>query len=68
MSDDAQSTAGGRLLLAFEMADLGIALMRENLPKRFPAEPAEALDRRMADWLAGPGPIDTDLRLGTWPR
>jgi hypothetical protein len=68
MPDDAQSTAGGRLLLAFEMADLGIALMRENLRRRFPEEPADALDLRLADWLAGPDPVDTDLRLGTWPR
>jgi hypothetical protein len=66
MSDGAQSTAGGRLLLAFEMADLGIALMRENLRRRFPEEPAGALDQRLAAWLAGPDPIDTDLRMGTW--
>jgi hypothetical protein len=68
MSEDARSSAGGRLLLAFEMADLGIALMRENLRKRFPADSADALNQRMADWLAGPSPLDTDLRLGKWPR
>jgi hypothetical protein len=63
-----RSTPGGRLLLAFEMADLGIALMRENLRKRFPDESASATRRRLTDWLAGPSPTDTDLGPGKWPR
>ena len=65
---DPQSTAGGRLLLAFEMADFGIALMRENLRRRFPLESAPEIARRLAIWTEGPDPLDTDLRLGSWPR
>jgi len=63
-----RSTPSGRLLLAFELADLGIALMRENLRRRHPeASPAE-LDKRMGEWLAGPDPVDRDLRVVPWPR
>jgi hypothetical protein len=68
VDDGVRSGAGGRLLLAFEMADLGIALMRENLRKRFPSESPESLRRRLSDWLAGPLPVDTHLRPGKWPR
>ena len=68
MSAEPKSTPGGRLLLAFEMADLGIALMRANLRKRFPAESAEEIHRRMAAWLEGPLPTGVHLRAGPWPR
>ena len=68
MKPEPKSTPGGRLLLAFEMADLGIALMRANLRKRFPADSDEELHRRMADWLAGPDPTGVHLRSRPWPR
>ena len=68
VESELHSTAGGRLLLAFEMADFGIALMRENLRRRFPLEGAAEIERRLAIWLAGPDPVDTDLRLIPWPK
>lgn len=55
-------------MLAFEMADLGIALMRENLRRRHPEAGVAELDKRMEEWLAGPAPIDKDLRVIPWPK
>jgi hypothetical protein len=66
--EEPRSTPGGRLLLAFEMADLGIALMRENLRRRHPEMSCAELDERMAEWLAGPSPVDVDLRVVPWPK
>lgn len=63
-----KSTPAGRLLLAFEMADLGIALMRENLRRRHPEASASEIDERMKEWLSGPDPVDRDLRVVPWPR
>lgn len=68
MSSEPKSTPGGRLLLAFELADLGIALQRENLRRRFPSAAPEEIDRRMAEWLEGPDPTDVHLRVIPWPR
>lgn len=56
--EEPRSTPGGRLLLAFEMADLGIALMRENLRRRHPEASPGELDKRMEEWLAGPAQVD----------
>ena len=66
--EEPRSTPGGRLLLAFEMADLGIALMRENLRRRHPEVSVAELDKRMEEWLAGPAPVDVDLRVVPWPK
>ena len=68
MSDEPTSTPSGRLLLAFEMADFGIALMRQNLRKRYPTETEAQITTRMAAWLEGPEPTDTDLKVVPWPR
>ncbi len=62
------STAAGRLALALEMADFGIALMRQNLRRRFPSADEAEICRRFADWLAGPDPADVHLRTVPWPR
>ena len=43
--EEPRSTPSGRLLLAFEMADLGIALMRENLRRRDPKASFAELDQ-----------------------
>lgn len=40
-----------KLRLAFEMHDLGCAMMRQNLIRRFPHESAEQLERRFLEWL-----------------
>ncbi|MBL8923249.1 MAG: hypothetical protein JNJ54_30640 [Myxococcaceae bacterium] len=40
-----------KLRLAFEMHDLGCAMMRENLRRRFPDETDEQLERRFVEWL-----------------
>ena len=63
-----KSTSAGRLLLAFEMADFGIALMRQNLKKRYPSETDAQTSARLATWLEGPAPTDTDLGVIPWPR
>lgn len=50
-----------RLRLAIEMADAGIALMRQNLKRRFPNESDEQIDRRLSAWLRErPGADDGD--------
>jgi hypothetical protein len=41
-----------RLQDALDLADFGIEVMRMNLRRRHPAEPDEAIDRLLRDWLA----------------
>ena len=68
VSGETKSTPAGRLLLAFQMADFGIALMRENLRKRFPSESDAQIRERLAAWLERPQPADDDLKAVPWPR
>ncbi len=68
MDLEPKSTPGGRFALAIEMADLGIAMMRQTLRRRFPDADATELRARMAEWLAGPNPEDVDLKVVPWPR
>ena len=68
MDKEPKSTPAGRFLLAFEMADFGIALMRENLRKRFPHQSQAEIARRMAEWLEGPDPRGDGFREIQWPR
>ena len=63
-----KSTLAGRFLLAFEMADFGIALMRENLRRRFPNATDAELGERLATWMEGPDPSDQDIKRVSWPR
>lgn len=40
-----------RLRVALELADAGIALMRQNLCRAHPAASDEELDRLLSDWI-----------------
>jgi hypothetical protein len=63
-----KSTPEGRFLLAFEMAEFGIALMRANLRRRFPDAPDAEVAIRLATWIEGPDPSDQDMKCIAWPR
>lgn len=49
--DPAELTAEQKIQLAFEMHELGCAMMRENLRRRFPDETDEERERRFVEWL-----------------
>jgi hypothetical protein len=49
--DGQRLTPEEKLRLAFEMHDLGCAMMRENLRRRFPEDSDEARERRFIEWL-----------------
>ena len=50
-------TAAGRLALAFELHELGVAMMRQRLIREHPDAAAAELDTMMEAWLrASPGP------------
>ena len=68
MGEEPKSTPGERFLLASEMADFGIALMRQNLRKRFPDETEAQIDARLGKWLEGPDPSAKDLKVRPWPK
>ena len=63
-----KSTPEGRFLLAFEMPEFGIALMRANLRRRFPDAPDAEVAIRLAAWIEGPDPSDQDMKCIAWPR
>lgn len=44
-------TAEEKLGLAFEMHELGCAMMRQNLLRRFPHETEAERERRFVEWL-----------------
>lgn len=46
-----QETAAGRLALAFELHDMGVAMMRQRLRSQHPEATAAALDRLLRTWL-----------------
>lgn len=50
MAPVAERTAASRLREAFELYDLGIALMRQNLRRRFPQDTDSEIDGRLLDW------------------
>jgi len=63
--------AGKRLKLAAEMADAGVAMLRESLKRRFPSESdAEIEARVVAILVRRPGAAfgDGPGRIGRWPR
>jgi hypothetical protein len=39
------------LLLAFELFETGVALMRQNLKRAYPEEAEEDRERRLSSWL-----------------
>lgn len=40
-----------KIRAALELHEVGVALMRQNLRRRYPQEADEAIDERLADWL-----------------
>ncbi len=49
--DGTALTAEEKLALAFEMHELGCAMMRQNLLRRFPDETEAERERRFVEWL-----------------
>lgn len=49
--DGSSLTPEEKLTLAFEMHELGCAMMRQNLLRRFPRETAEEREHRFVEWL-----------------
>lgn len=47
-----ENPAAARLRLAFDLFEVGVRLMRQNLRRRHPGESAEQIERRLAAWLA----------------
>jgi hypothetical protein len=45
-----------RLRAAFEMADEGVAMMRQNLRRRHPGHTEDDIDRLLREWLASKPP------------
>jgi hypothetical protein len=71
MSGDEARAAAARLLLALEMADTGIEMMRATLRRRHPAADDATISRLLGDWLRErPGAEDGDAngRRVQWPR
>ena len=58
-----------RFRQAVEMADLGFAMMRTNLKRRFPEASETKLNEMFSDWLTSRPPMSgTDLRVVTGKR
>ena len=73
MDDDsaARERLSRRLRSAFDLQRFGIAMMRQNLVRRHPAETEAEIDDRLRAWLrARPGAEHGDAvgRPGSWPR
>lgn len=45
------STLGGALRVALDLSEVGIALMRQNLRRRFPAASEDDIDQRLRAWV-----------------
>lgn len=41
---------GERLREAFELYDIGLAMMRQNLRRRYPADGDAEIEQRLLDW------------------
>ena len=50
MASPDDAGAAIRLRAAFELYDAGLAMMRQNLRRQFPAESDAAITRRLLDW------------------
>jgi hypothetical protein len=71
VDEEGARQAAKRLLQAFEMADAGIAMMRETLRRRFPSADEAELDRRLGEWLRhrpGAEHGDAEGKRVSWPR
>ena len=58
----AETDEADRFATAARMAEEGIALMRQNLRRRFPDETEEQIDWRLDEWLAD-RPLDAPGRV-----
>lgn len=50
MGPPVDSDAAARLRAAFELYDLGVAMMRQNLRRRFAADSDAQIEQRLLDW------------------
>lgn len=41
----------GALASTFDLFDLGVQIMRQNLRRRHPAAPEDEIDRRLVEWV-----------------
>lgn len=60
-----------RLRVAFDLYDTGLAMMRQNLRRRFPGESETAISRRLLEWRlrrADAPDGDAEGRLVPFPR
>lgn len=67
MMDSKQTSGGLRLLLAAQMADAGLAMMRQTFKRQHPDEADPEIEARLAAWLRSRA-ADGDGVAGTWPR
>jgi hypothetical protein len=71
MSDAQHDRLAVKLRATFDLQRFGIAMMRQNLVRRFPAESDSDIDARMRDILQrrlGAEFGDADGQPGSWPR
>ena len=48
--EDSTSNVAARLRAALQLSDVGLALMRQNLRRRFPAASPGEIERLLLDW------------------
>ena len=63
----AAASAAEKLRVAFDLADEGMALQRQNLRRRHPGASEAEIDRLFEEWLCD-RPPDSPGRLIDWPR
>lgn len=71
MTEEEAKAAAERLRIAFELHEVGVALMRQNLRRELPEASDAEIERRLAVWLrTRPGAEHGDAvgRVVPWPR
>jgi hypothetical protein len=71
VSDVAEDVLREKLLVAFDLFEAGVDMMRQQLRRAYPAESEAEIERRVTEWLHHrPGALHGDSagRVGTWPR
>lgn len=71
MGSSVDAGAAARLRAAFELYDLGLAIMRQNLRRQFVGESGSEIDRRLLDWRmrrADAPDGDAEGRVVPFPR
>ncbi len=65
---DSHKTLRTRFLQALEMTDIGFAMMRENLRRRFPDASESELNATFGEWITTRPPLGgVDLKVTTGP-